>query len=298
MDLYFAGIQALELDEYLSSKNCHRLFSYAGKPRKRLQMFEPTSSKIFMDSGAFGVAHSKKEITLDEYIEFIKQTPRVNLFACLDVIPFPILNTETSRQSAEQSWQNYLYMLKHLPQDLWDKVVPTYHYGEDFAFLEQMLEGFEGYKPPYIAYGGRVGIATNHILDSLDTFFDIVKKNRPTVKVHGFGITVFKILEKHPFTSADSTSYLKKAVNGSVYLECLRKPIKISTQTQKDVLNYLHMDDQLKTIIENEVQSYGYTIQELQDSFRSRFKFNIDYFMRWQKNYKLQVPKIRKKKLF
>lgn len=298
MDLYFAGIQALELDEYLSSKNCHRLFSYADKPRKRLQMFEPTSSKIFMDSGAFGVAHSKKEITLDEYIEFIKQTPRVNLFACLDVIPFPVLNTETSRQSAEQSWQNYLYMLKHLPQDLWDKIVPTYHYGEDFAFLEQMLEGFDGYKPPYIAYGGRVGIATNHILDSLDTFFDIVKKNRPTVKVHGFGITVFKILEKHPFTSADSTSYLKTAVNGSVYLECLRKPIKISTQTQKDVLNYLHMDDQLKNIIENEVQSYGYTIQELQDSFRSRFKFNIDYFMRRQKNYKLQVPKIRKKKLF
>lgn len=298
-DLYFAGIQALELDEYLSSKNAHRLFSYADKPKKRLQMFHDTESKIFMDSGAFGVAHSNKEITIDEYIQFINETPRVNLFACLDVIPWPQLDTHTAKESAEKSWENYIYMLEHVKPEYKDKIVPVYHYGEDFKYLYQILKGYNGYKPKYIAYGGRGGVHTNKLYESLDQFFKIIKVEYPEVKTHAFGITVLKLLEKYPFTSCDSTSYLKTAVNGSIYVECFTKTIKISKQTIKDPLNYLHLNDHLKEIIEKEVKQYGYTIEELQESFRSRFKFNIDYFLRWQKKYKFeQKDSIKKKKLF
>lgn len=298
-DLYFAGIQALELDEYLSSKNAHRLFSYADKPKKRLQMFHDTESKIFMDSGAFGVAHSNKEITIDEYIQFINETPRVNLFACLDVIPWPQLDTHTAKESAEKSWENYIYMLEHVKPEYKDKIVPVYHYGEDFKYLSQILKGYNGYKPKYIAYGGRGGVHTNKLYESLDQFFKIIKEEYPEVKTHAFGITVLKLLEKYPFTSCDSTSYLKTAVNGSIYVECFTKTIKISKQTIKDPLNYLHLNDHLKEIIEKEVKQYGYTIEELQESFRSRFKFNIDYFLRWQKKYKFeQKDSIKKKKLF
>ena len=175
-DLYFAGLQALELDEYLSSKNAHRLFSYADKPKKRLQMFHDTQSKIFMDSGAFGVAHSNKEITIDEYIKFINETPRVNLFACLDVIPWPQLDTHTAKESAEKSWENYCYMLEHVKPEYKDKIVPVYHYGEDFKYLYQILKGYNGYKPKYIAYGGRGGVHTNKLYESLDQFFKIIKE--------------------------------------------------------------------------------------------------------------------------
>lgn len=297
-DLYFAGIQALELDEYLSSKNANRLFSYADKPKKRLQMFEPTSSKIFMDSGAFGVAHSGKEITLDEYIDFINNTPRVTLFACLDVIPFPDLNEETARHSGNASWNNYLYMLDKVKEK--DKVVPVYHYGEDLKFLEQILDGVNGYKPPYIAYGGRGGIHTRHLYNSLTNFFNLIRKKKPDVKTHAFGITVLDILEKYPFTSADSTSYLKTAVNGGVYLECLKgKPIKISDRTTKDNTHFRSNSEQIQNIIIEEIEKYGYTLQGLETSFRDRFKFNIDYFLRWQKNYQFKEHvKPVKKKLF
>ena len=298
-DLYFAGIQALELDEYLSSKNCHRLFSYADKPKKRLQMFHDCQSKIFMDSGAYGVAHSGKEITLDEYINFINETPRVNLFACLDVIPWPTLTVETSNQSAEQSWNNYVYMIEKVKPEYRDKIVPTYHYGENFKYLRRMLQGHEGYKPPYIAFGGRGGVHTNKLYESLTEFFHVIKQERPDVKTHAFGITVLKLLETYPFTSADSTSYLQTAVNGGIFLECLNKMIKISIQTKKDPLNYLHMDPKLKQIINEEIEKYGYTVEELQDSFRSRFKFNIDYFIRWQKNYEFKGnTKTVRKRLF
>ena len=299
-DLYFAGIQALELDEYLSSRNAHRLFSYADKPKKRLQMFDDCSSKVFMDSGAFGVAHSGKQITLDEYIEFINDTPRVTLFACLDVIPWPVLNTETAILSAEQSWNNYIYMIERVKPEYRDKIVPTYHYGEDFKYLKTMLQGHEGYKPPYIAFGGRGGIHTDKLYGSLHTFFKIIKEQRPDVKVHAFGITVLKLLESYPFTSADSTSYLQTAVNGGVFLECLKgKMIKISNQTQKDLQHYKHRPQQVQDLIKQEVEKYGYTIEDLAESFRARFRFNIDYFLRWQKQYKYKpVNKVVRKALF
>ena len=77
------------------------------------------------------------------------------------------------------------------------------------------------------------------------------------------------------------------------------KMIKISIQTKKDPLNYLHMDPKLKQIINEEIEKYGYTVEELQDSFRSRFKFNIDYFIRWQKNYEFKGnTKTVRKRLF
>ena len=190
-------------------------------------------------------------------------------------------------------------MLEHVKPEYKDKIVPVYHYGEDFKYLYQILKGYNGYKPKYIAYGGRGGVHTNKLYESLDQFFKIIKEEYPEVKTHAFGITVLKLLEKYPFTSCDSTSYLKTAVNGSIYVECFTKTIKISKQTIKDPLNYLHLNDHLKEIIEKEVKQYGYTIEELQESFRSRFKFNIDYFLRWQKKYKFeQKDSIKKKKLF
>lgn len=299
-DLYFAGMQALELDEYLVSKNGNRLFSYAEKSQKtRMQMYNDCQSKIFLDSGAFGVAHSGKEITLDEYIQFINENPRVNLFACLDVIPWPDKTVESTKESADKSWENYCYMIEHVKPEYRDKIVPTYHYGEDFIYLSQMLKGHNGYKPPYIAYGGRAGIHTRHLYNSLDTFFEIIKKERLDVKTHAFGITVLKLLEQYPFTSADSTSYLKTAINGGIYVECLNKMVKISNQTKKDPLNYEHCDNQIKSLIKEEIVRYGYTEEELKESFRARFRFNIDYFLRWQKSYEYKPKtKVKRKKLF
>lgn len=299
-DLYFAGIQALELDEYLSSKNAHRLFSYADKPKKRLQMFNDCESKIFMDSGAFGVAHSGKQITIDEYIDFINETPRVTLFAALDVIPWPVLDTENARISAEQSWENYIHMIERVKPEYKDKIVPTYHYGEDFKYLRRMLQGHEGYKPPYIAFGGRGGVHTDKLYGSLDTFFKVIKEERPDVKTHAFGITVLKLLESYPFTSADSTSYLQTAVNGGIFLECLNgRMIKISNQTIKDTQHYKHKQQEIKDLIDKEIEKYGYTVDDLAESFRARFRFNIDYFLRWQKSYEYKpVKKVVRKKLF
>ena len=118
---------------------------------------------------------------------------------------------------------------------------------------------------------------------------------RPDVKVHAFGITVMSILERYPFTSCDSTSYIQTAINGSVFSEDLKKPIKISEKTVKDPVHYTHLPENLKEAFLNEVTRYGYTVEDLSKDVSARLKFNVDYFMRWQKNYKLKTDKKVKK---
>ena len=103
-----------------------------------------------------------------------------------------------------------------------DKIVPSYHYSEPYDAINNMLKGYKGYRPKYIAYGGRVGTPTRHLYPSLDEFFKRVKKIAPDTKVHGFGITVIKVMEAYPFTSVDSTTWMRTSINGGIHLECLK----------------------------------------------------------------------------
>ena len=292
-DLYFVGTQNKEHDEYMIKKNCSRLFSYAEKPFYTIKRYLEHPNKLFIDSGAFSIANKVrrgKNLTIDDYIEFINSNTRPDLYASFDVIPRP-LTTETAKNSAEQSLNNYLYMLDKLDKP--EKLIPVYHYGEDFKYLEKILE----LKPNYIAFGGRGGISTKYLYTCLDTFFDILKGSN--VKTHAFGITVLNLLEQYPFTSADSTSYQKVATMGDIFLESLNTTIKISTSTLNDNNHYQYQKEDIKKLINEEIEKYGYNLQDLQTSTNRRIEFNVDYFTRWAENYQYKPrQKTTRKALF
>ena len=292
-DLYFVGTQNKEHDEYMIKKNCSRLFSYAEKPFYTIKRYLEHPNKLFIDSGAFSIANKVrrgKNLTIDDYIEFINSNTRPDLYASFDVIPRP-LTTETAKNSAEQSLNNYLYMLDKLDKP--EKLIPVYHYGEDFKYLEKILE----LKPNYIAFGGRGGISTKYLYTCLDTFFDILKGSN--VKTHAFGITVLNLLEQYPFTSADSTSYQKVATMGGIFVESLNTTIKISTSTLNDNNHYQYQKEDIKKLINEEIEKYGYNLQDLQTSTNRRIEFNVDYFTRWAENYQYKPrQKTTRKALF
>lgn len=292
-DLYFVGTQNKEHDEYMIKKNCSRLFSYAEKPFYTIKRYLEHPNKLFIDSGAFSIANKVtrgKNLTIDDYIEFINSNTRPDLYASFDVIPRP-LTTETAKNSAEQSLNNYLYMLDKLDKP--EKLIPVYHYGEDFKYLEKILE----LKPNYIAFGGRGGISTKYLYTCLDTFFDILKGSN--VKTHAFGITVLNLLEQYPVTSADSTSYQKVATMGGIFVESLNTTIKISTSTLNDNNHYQYQKEDIKKLINEEIEKYGYNLQDLQTSTNRRIEFNVDYFTRWAENYQYKPrQKTTRKALF
>lgn len=295
MELFFVGTQNKEHDQYMIRKQCSRLFSYAEKPYYTIRRYLETENRLFIDSGAFSIAHKAtrgKNLNIDGYIEFINKQDRPDLFAAFDVIPYP-LTEESAKYSAEKSYSNYLYMLDRI--DKKDKLLPVYHYGEDFSYLEKILNC----ESQYIAYGGRGGVHTKDLYSSLDKFFEIISKINPNIKVHAFGITVLNILESYPFASADSTSYQKVATMGGIFVESINRAIKISDSTIKDNSHFIHQNNYIKNVILEEIEKYGYTFEQLQSSTNKRIEFNVDYFLRWQSNYQYKpIEKPKKKKLF
>ena len=218
-NLYFAGWGSKDADEYLRSKKAHRLLSWVNE-RRVLEWWENDglANKLFIDSGAFSVAHSGFNIDIDEYIRFIKDNSKIPNWAELDIIPYPILNTKTVQYSSLKSWENYLYMKKHINET---NILPLYHFGEPKDALYRILNTpLNGKLVDYIGIGGRHGVSTNEQIKYFNEVFSVIQKSdNSKVKVHAFGITVPRILENFPFYSADSTTWLQTAINGMILTE-------------------------------------------------------------------------------
>lgn len=291
-NLYFAGSQAKEVDEYIKQKKGCRLFSYADS-LKGPQDYMATAPhcKLFMDSGAFSVFHNGAVIDIDAYISFINSTPGIAVFAQLDDIPFPILDSKTAKESSEGSWEKYLYMMDRVNDEYRDKLLPIYHFGEPYSALERILNTeVHGRVAPYIGIGGRHGVSTKDHYKYFDRLFEIIGRSKnPNVKIHAFGMTVLPLLESYPFYSADSTTWLKLGVNGSVFTKtagivCISSRSQYSKKAGK--LAFVNLPKQTQEKLIQEFENKGYSLQQLQDDYKARLKCNVDYILEWSKNYK------------
>lgn len=289
-NLYFAGQQAKEVDEYLQERNALRLFSQVNE-RKGIEEWREGghASKLFIDSGAFSVAHNGKTVDIDMYIDYINNHTDIPIFVELDVIPFPVLNTETAKKCCEASWQNYLYMKErvHHPGYL----LPLYHFGEPKEALLRILNTeVNGKLPEYIGIGGRHGVSTD-LQDKYfhEIFATIQKSKNPKVKVHAFGMTVIKLLEKFPFYSADSTTWLQLGINGNINTEACGI-VNVSERGKYNKDNANAFPEHLKAVIEEEVAKNGYTLEQVSTDYKARLKYNIDTMLKWAENYQYKGP--------
>ena len=220
LNLYFAGWGSKDADAYLRTKKAHRLLSQANEKRVIEGWVEDgLSDRLFIDSGAFTVAHSGAELDIDDYISYIESYPDIKNWAELDVIPYPVLNAETAKSCSQASWDNYLYMKEHVKSKC--NILPIYHFGEPEDGLRRILNTeVNGKLVDYIGVGGRHGVSTDEQIKYFHEVFSIIhSSDNPNVKVHAFGITVPKILQNFPFYSADSTLWLQAAINGYILAE-------------------------------------------------------------------------------
>jgi len=159
------------------------------------------SLSLFIDSGAFSAYTKNINISIQDYIDFIKKYKKyINVYANLDVIGDP-----------KQTLKNQIIM-----EDSGLSPIPCFHYKEDFNYLKYYLKKYD-----YIALGGMVKVIENKRINFLDQCFNIIchTKNRlPKVKVHGFGMTSFRIMKKYPWYSCDSTTWVIGARTGGVII--------------------------------------------------------------------------------
>ena len=170
--------------------------------------------KVFVDSGAYSAAKLGDPINLADYCRYLKDNEEwIHAYAALDV-----LTPGNPEDGAEQSWRNYQAMRK---QGL--RPVPVFHYGEDIRWLYSLLDA----GCDYIALGGTAILgnkaASRTWYDS--TWSHLVNaKGEPVVKVHGFGEGNAELVERYPWHSVDSTTWLFSSIRTpNVMMDTKRK---------------------------------------------------------------------------
>lgn len=224
---------------------------------------------LFIDSGAFSVHTGKADTTPDEYIEYLNSIDDdVDVCAQLDTIPGHLNKPKSDEdyvESSEKSWENFLYMRKNMKSP--NKVMPVFHYGEDFSTLGRMLS----YVDENGNHLGYIGISPANDVDQkyknmyLQNVADyIAASENPNVKTHAYGMTSLNALSKYPCYSADSISH--RLISGYAKVWSLNfgiisvsmKPRSVKTKSNLSFLETA--DDYNLKVFEDEVTSLGLTM--------------------------------------
>jgi hypothetical protein len=163
---------------------------------------------LLLDSGAFTCWKSGGEIALDSYIAFIRRNrPFLAHYINLDVIPGRYRAARTAEEvkvAAKRSYDNLQKM-----KDAGLHPMPVFHRGEPLQWLERMLKDGE----TYIALAPMADSPTNVKRIWLDQCFQIILAK---VRTHGLAVTALPLLQRYPFTSVDSTSWVFQSAFGQI----------------------------------------------------------------------------------
>lgn len=239
-------------------------YHYVGKQRFVDEM-RASGGKVFLDSGAFSAMNIGVSIDIDGYCDYIKRNldiirrdDNVVMASVLDGIGDPLL-----------TYQNQLYMEAKGACPL-----PCFHFGEDTRYLEWYVSRY-----PYITIGGMVqkGINLVNWLDHIWNNFLLDGSGRPKLKVHAFGVTTISLMERYPWYSVDSSSWIQAASFGSIYT-VQHGPIAISSQSPSRHDHGRHLTT-LSAIereqVERELREEGFEHERLANVYQSRAAFNM-----------------------
>lgn len=249
---------------------------------------------LFIDSGAYSV-HSQGfekvskgrfatfEEMVDEYIEYVnKLDDKIIAVAQFDHIPGKFRQSKSPEdyvESAQLSWENYLYMRPKMKSP--DKLLAVQHFGESFDNLDRILNwkdeegkgiGYCGLSP---ANDSSVSVKNDYLRDC---YQHIKESSNPDVHTHLFGYTSLPGLELFPWYSADSVSHrLRPAYNkvftnkwGVVSLSKTRNP-----GSKSDMCFYEVCDPQTLKEFTELAASYNFTIEQLTEESAARTAMDI-----------------------
>lgn len=303
-NLYLAGSYSKMVDEKLQEMGVNRLASQLND-RSLLERWityikEVEHRKLFVDSGAFS-AHTKgRELDVDEYIEYLNARQGCfEVIAQVDKIPGEFGKKKTREQlleAPELSWKNYLYMRDKVID--YNNLTPIFHQGEDFKHLHRMLETtFDGEHIPYIGISPANDVSTKEKAKWFETVFRIIRdSSNPNVKTHAFGMTSLDLLEKYPFYSADSTSWLMTSANGSIMTSwglMLMSDVQVNNPK-----HFNHLSPEMQAKVAEEVAKWGYDIEEAKTNYKVRGLINASYLKNWADNYQFKGTSRYQRRLF
>lgn len=239
-------------------------YHYVGK-QSYVDEMRADNAKIFLDSGAFSAKSLGVDINIDEYCDYINRNrdilrveDGIEMASVLDGIGDPL-----------QTWRNQLYMEAKGVRPL-----PCFHYGEDERYLEWYLERYE-----YITIGGLVRTKAEDVMKWLDRIWNkylLDGSGRPRVKTHAFGVTTTSLMERYPWHSVDSSSWIQAAAFGSIFTS-EHGPIAVSEKSPNrhcinqhfSTMSEIHQEYLIKLIGKR-----GFTYERLSTIYEARAAYN------------------------
>lgn len=307
-DLYLASYDDAKIIDYAYSENFPLLYSQINNRGYILKHFDAqnegkTSGKLLIDSGAHS-AHTKGiKLDLEEYIGFVNANiNRLSLYVQVDKIPGIYLKPKTAKdflEAPELSWENYLYMREKSAD--YNKLIPVFHQGEDFKWLENMCNyEFSNHEHiPYIGLSPRGDVSLQAKYDFCAECFSVIQNSKnPNVKTHAFGATSLSMLERLPFTSADSTTWVLVSAFGQVWIptgitgESIDDTVGVKLGVSKENIDhptatqtYWEQTPDIKKKLDDYFESIGTNIEKLSESHSERSLASAKFCQNWAINY-------------
>lgn len=271
MTIYFAGGSHYE---FLHNKPILESFWYKKNALKAMSI----TKEFFLDSGAFSAFTSNAEIDVEQYAEFIiENKAKIKVASSLDSIG-----------DAAKSYELYIELTKKLDCP---NVIPVFHCREDISWLQKYI----ALDIPYIALGGMVPESTKwlyHWLNDLWANYLTDKKGISLLKVHGFGLTVGGLIERYPWFSVDSTTWLNGARFGTAIFNFPgRRLVHIAISDRNPEAKKFtgsHIDrlpKNEKILAMKQLNNCGIDLQTLRSDTNTLLYFNTWSFNQWEKKY-------------
>lgn len=302
-DLYLASFDDNKIINEAWKNDWPLLYSQINNRGVLMKRFgAPTNGKLLVDSGAHS-AHTKGiELDLEEYIEFANNhIDNISLYVQVDKIPGQYRKPKTIKDFVEApaiSFENYKYM-RSKSKD-YNKLVPVFHQGEDFKWLKNLCDyTFDGEHIPYIGLSPRGDVSLEAKYDFCAKCFEVIQSSsNPTVKTHAFGATSLSMLERLPFTSADSTTWVLVSAFGQVWIPTgitgfsVDDTVGVKLGVSKEnishptaTVTYWEQSKEVKKKLDDYFESIGTNIEELSESHSARALASAKFVQSWANNY-------------
>lgn len=231
-----------------------------------VQAIRDKGDKIFLDSGAFSAYTLGINIDLPEYCNYIKRN--------LDIIRVEdglvMASVLDGIGDPQETYENQLAMESHGVRPL-----PCFHAGEDERYLEWYVQNYD-----YITLGGMVGASTKQLMIWLDRMWDKYLTDgagNPRIRVHGFGITSIPLMERYPWYSCDSSSWIQSAAFGSVITPDYG-PVSVSEKSPSRHEAGQHVETVTpmeQRVLLDMFERQGFTYERLSQVYESRAAYNL-----------------------
>ena len=284
MRLYNAGVYASNFDERgrviskltprevelraSGAQNILESYHYIGKD-SAVRKIRADGRKVFLDSGAFSAFSLGSEIDLGEYCDYIHKNA--------DIIDFPSVLDAIG--DPEGTYHNQVEMERRGVNPL-----PCYHFGEPEVILKYYAENY-----PYITIGGMVPVSTPKLKIWLDRLWRDYLTNEdgtPKLKVHGFGLTSLPLMQRYPWYSVDSSTWVQWAANGMILIEGVGQ-VDVSNRSSRRKHAGQHIDTVTpieRQRIEAAISNEGVDPDRLRETYVARWAWNLWAFPHYVRN--------------